>query len=71
MSSMPPRLNRIIHPAVRVVVPMNSGSTVSTTSADFHRLVLRASRHAIGRPSTRHATVTITDTRIVVHSTPR
>ena len=50
MSSMPPRANRIIQPAVRVVDPMNSGSTVSTTSADFHRLVLRARRQAIGSP---------------------
>ena len=31
---------------MRVVVPMNSGSTISTTSADFHRLAVRASRQA-------------------------
>ena len=55
MSSMPPRANRIIQPAVRVVEPMNSGSTVSTTSTDFHRLVVRASRQAIGRPNSRHS----------------
>ncbi len=56
---MPPRANRIIQPAVRVVEPMNSGSTISTTSADFHRLVVRARRQAIGRPRTRHSAVTI------------
>jgi len=68
---MPPRLNRIIQPAVRVVEPMNKGSTVMTTRTDFQRLVVRASRQAIGRPHARHANVMMPDTRIVVYSTPR
>ena len=68
---MPPRANRIIQPAVRVVEPTNSGSTVSTTRADFHRLVVRARRQAIGRPSTRQSAVTMSETRIVVTSTAR
>ena len=71
MSSMPPRLNSIIQPAVRVVEPMNRGSTVRTTSTGFQRPEARANRHAIGRPHARHATVTMIETRIVVYSTPR
>ncbi len=69
MSNMPPWANRIIQPAVRVVEPMNSGNTVSTTKADFQRLVLRASRQAIGRPSSMQIAVTMTETRMVVSST--
>ena len=66
---MPPRANRIIQPAVRVVEPMNSGRTISTTSADFHRLAVRARRQAIGRPSSRQTAVTMMETRIVVTRT--